>query len=86
MTTRMTDLEIIEQIPFMDEQDDEEHVACWRCYPYDEYPPGTIIVAVCGDQSEETSVEDAPGMWAITCERCKVIKFCPECGANLWYY
>lgn len=66
------------QIPVMD--DDVEHWICAQCHPG--YTPGKIVVAVCGELSEDCppgTVSDGTN----ECARCTEINFCPACGTNM---
>ena len=81
--TQISELELIEQIPFMTDSD-EAHLLCWKCYPEEEYPSDVMLTSVCGHTEPGSHIDDAPNKSVVTCERCRIVSFCPMCGTRLW--
>lgn len=77
MTTTMSELEILEAIPTMD--DNVSHWICAECYPG--FTPGKIVRALCGALSEDCP-EGFTDPDSKTCKPCNeaVDYECPVCG------
>jgi hypothetical protein len=81
MTTQMSELEMILDIETLDD-DDDDHFVCGSCYTG--YDPGRVVTAICGARIRDCEPIEECVPSDSECDRCTVIKFCPECGSDLY--